>query len=84
MFVEAAMGAYENLYVKNDKTGLYYISSWKRGHLDHKMEELACFTGGTMALAYLHQIGYTNEQNYIFLQMGIGLAETCYQMFHKV
>ena len=83
MFVEAAEGLYENLYKLNKKTGLYYVGEWSNGRFDSKMDELTCFTGGTMALAYLHQAGFTQNQNKHFLEVAEGLGETCYQMFIK-
>eukprot|EP01083_Nonionella_stella_P180976 646885_1 len=81
MYVEAVEGMAEHLWSFNTPSGLNYIAEWKGGRNDAKFDELACFTGGMLALGYLHGAGYTEEMNRKHLKMGEALGETCYQMF---
>ena len=81
MYIEAVEGMKENLWSFNSPSGLHYIAEWKNGRNDAKFDELACFTGGMLALGYFHNAGYTEEQNAEHLKMAEALGETCYQMF---
>jgi len=82
MFVDSVMGMKEHLYRHNKATNLYYIAEWRNGQLDDKMDELACFTGGTIALGLIHEAYFDDKQREIWLSMSTNLAETCYHMFH--
>eukprot|EP00486_Rosalina_sp_Unknown_P013068 CAMPEP_0201584634 /NCGR_PEP_ID=MMETSP0190_2-20130828/113121_1 /ASSEMBLY_ACC=CAM_ASM_000263 /TAXON_ID=37353 /ORGANISM="Rosalina sp." /LENGTH=599 /DNA_ID=CAMNT_0048029001 /DNA_START=45 /DNA_END=1844 /DNA_ORIENTATION=+ len=83
MYVEAVEGMKETLWSFNTPSGLNYIAEWKGGRNDAKFDELACFTGGMLALGSYHKAGYTDEMNAEHLKMGEALGETCYQMFHR-
>ena len=63
--------------------GFTYIAEWKNGRLDHKMDELACFTGGTIALGLIHGAYFNEEQKSRQMDAASGLAETCANMFHR-
>eukprot|EP00484_Ammonia_sp_Unknown_P010425 CAMPEP_0197076166 /NCGR_PEP_ID=MMETSP1384-20130603/211977_1 /TAXON_ID=29189 /ORGANISM="Ammonia sp." /LENGTH=604 /DNA_ID=CAMNT_0042515015 /DNA_START=83 /DNA_END=1897 /DNA_ORIENTATION=+ len=81
MYIESVEGMKETLWSFNTPSGLNYIAEWKGGRNDAKFDELACFTGGMLALGAYHKAGYTEEMNAEHLKMGESLGETCYQMF---
>jgi len=54
------------------------------GTLDRKMDHLACFMGGNLALgAYTHPDGIESESAQRDLRVGKALAYTCYQMYAR-
>jgi len=84
MYVEAVEGMKETLWSFNSPANVHYIAEWKNGRNEGKMDELACFTGGMLALGSYHGAGYTDEMNAEHLAMAEKLGETCYQMFVRM
>ncbi|ETO14104.1 hypothetical protein RFI_23265, partial [Reticulomyxa filosa] len=84
MYIEASEGMLHHLYRKHSASGLYYIAEWRSGQLDDKMDELACFTGGMLALGVIHQVLDNDVMVQRHTAAAEQLGETCYQMFARV
>ncbi|ETO11996.1 hypothetical protein RFI_25381, partial [Reticulomyxa filosa] len=84
MYIESVEGMLEHLYQKNKHTGLYFIAEWEDGRLDLKMDELACFSGGLLALGVMHEVLENDDMVRRHTDAAKQLAETCYQMFSRV
>lgn len=81
MYDYAMDGLHEKLILKTNKDGLTYIAELNSGRLNHKMDHLACFMAGSLALgAYTHPDGLDSPKAQRDLQTGKALAYTCYQM----
>ncbi|KAH9488780.1 hypothetical protein Btru_059411 [Bulinus truncatus] len=75
MYDEAMQVVYDRLLVRS-KSGLTYFAEYKSGRLEHKMDHLACFTAGMVALG---AEGSDNKEKYI--NLGADLAETCHESY---
>lgn len=84
LYVTAVDSMLEHLYKYNKPSKLYYIAELENGKLRHKMDELACFIGGNLALAYYYNISENHQKSEVYFQSAVQLTETCYQMFAKV
>ena len=63
---------------------LTYVAELKYGKIIHKMDHLACFLGGNLALgAYTHPSGIYSSEAQRQLKTGKQLAYTCYQMYSR-
>ncbi len=63
---------------------LTYVAELKNGKVVHKMDHLACFLGGNLALgAYTHPEGINSSEAQRQLKTGKQLAYTCYQMYAR-
>ncbi|KAI8792114.1 mannosyl-oligosaccharide 1,2-alpha-mannosidase IA isoform X2 [Biomphalaria glabrata] len=75
MYDDAMKTVYEKLLVKS-KSGLTYFAEYKSGRLEHKMDHLACFTAGMVALG---AEGSDNKEKYV--SIGADLANTCHESY---
>eukprot|EP01064_Diplonema_japonicum_P036591 TRINITY_DN8281_c0_g1_i1.p1 TRINITY_DN8281_c0_g1~~TRINITY_DN8281_c0_g1_i1.p1 ORF type:complete len:709 (+),score=169.87 TRINITY_DN8281_c0_g1_i1:1876-4002(+) len=84
MYEKAAKGIMKKL-VHKTKNGLSYLAEYKRGGFYHKMDHLACFAGGMLALGVteLERDGGKGEERDAVLQAAEEITETCYEMYHK-
>lgn len=87
MYDRAMDGMHELLLQESTPGGLTYIAEMQWGsenQLDHKMDHLACFMGGNLALgAYSHPNGLKSAKAQRDLKAGKALAYTCYQMYTR-
>lgn len=85
MYLESTRGLFEHLYVKHEFSGLYYLADMEGSRLGHKMDHLACFASGMLALGYQSGIldDESEETKKQHLDAGAELARTCHQMSQK-
>ncbi|XP_037937603.1 mannosyl-oligosaccharide alpha-1,2-mannosidase IA isoform X2 [Teleopsis dalmanni] len=77
MFDEAMIAIIEKM-VRTSPNGLTYVSDLKFDRLEHKMDHLACFSGGLFALgANTRQ----NENADKFMDIGKGITNTCHESY---
>lgn len=82
MYITAVDAMLEHLYSFNEASGLWYISEIEGDRKRAKMDELACFVGGNLALASYWNITGDLEKSQRYLDAAVSLTETCYQMWH--
>ena len=83
MYDKAMEGVHEKL-VQRSPDGLAYIADLNSGRLDHKMDHLVCFMGGSLALgAYTDPRGLDSPNAKRDLALGKDLARTCYEMYKR-
>ncbi|ESO83439.1 hypothetical protein LOTGIDRAFT_222667 [Lottia gigantea] len=73
-----AIKAIENKMLVTSKDGLKYFAEYKSGRLDHKMDHLACFSGGMLALGANYS---TDPPKYI--KLGEEIAKTCHESYDR-
>ena len=61
--------------------GLTYLAKQSYGRLEHKMEHLACFSGGMFSLGAL-DITDERRKNYFFY-LGANITDTCYESYRR-
>lgn len=83
MYDKAMNGLHNQLLFKTKRLGLTYIAEIDSyGRVIHKMDHLACFMAGSLALgAYTHPGGLDSIKAQRDLQTGKALAYTCYRMY---
>ncbi|KAH8241362.1 hypothetical protein KR032_011057 [Drosophila birchii] len=77
MFDEAMLAILDKMLCTS-RSGLIYVSDLKSGWLEHKMDHLACFSGGLFALA-----AATRQNNYTdrYMKVGKGITNTCHESY---
>eukprot|EP00978_Attheya_sp_CCMP212_P024916 scaffold79109_cov47-Attheya_sp.AAC.1 len=84
MYDNAMQGMHEMLLQYSKPSNLAYIADQNSGNLDHKMDHLVCFMGGSLVLgAYTDPLGLDSERAQRDLKVGKQLAYTCYQMYAR-
>jgi hypothetical protein len=85
MWDKAMTGMHEQLLQKSSPSGLSYIADKYGGtRLDHKMDHLVCFMGGSLALsAYTDPLGLESPRAQRDLKTAKAIAYTCYQMYAR-
>lgn len=84
MWDKAMEGLHSQLVQKSTPNGLTYIADRKHGRLDHKMDHLVCFMGGSLALgAYTDPSGIDSSRAKRDLKTAKALTYTCYQMYAR-
>ena len=78
LYDQAMNGMHQHLILKSKPSGLTYIAEWNGNTPSPKMDELACFTGGMLAL------GAEGDRASKDLQVAAELTETCYQFFKRM
>ncbi|TMW53661.1 hypothetical protein DOY81_001267 [Sarcophaga bullata] len=77
MFDDAMVAIIDKM-VRTSPNGLTYVSDLKFDRLEHKMDHLACFSGGLFALgANTRQ----NEHTEKFMNIGKGITNTCHESY---
>ena len=79
MFDEAAKDIKEML-IQRSQSGLTYIAEWKNGRLEHKMEHLACFTGGLFGLAAENE---KDENRDRWMSIAKDITSTCHESYDR-
>lgn len=84
MWDKAMNGVHAQLVQKSKPNGLTYLADRNNGRLDHKMDHLACFMGGSLALgAYTDPSGIDSARAKRDLKTAKALTYTCYQMYAR-
>lgn len=85
MWDKAMTGMHEQLLHKSKPNGLSYIADkYGDSRLDHKMDHLVCFMGGSLALsAYTDPLGLDSPRAQRDLKAAKAIAYTCYQMYAR-
>ncbi|XP_032307826.1 mannosyl-oligosaccharide alpha-1,2-mannosidase IA isoform X1 [Drosophila ananassae] len=77
MYDEAMLAIMDKM-VRTSPNGLTYVSDLKFDRLEHKMDHLACFSGGLFALgAATRQNDHTNK----YMEVGKGITNTCHESY---
>lgn len=85
MYDKAMQGMHDSLLQKSIPTGLTYIADLNNRRLDHKMDHLVCFMGGSLALgAYTDPLGLNSDRAQRDLRTARALTYTCYQMYARM
>jgi len=81
MYDKSIDGMHDELLQKSYPSNLTYIADRINGKIDKKMDHLACFMGGLLALgAYTDPEGLNSERARRDLKTAKALTFTCYQM----
>ncbi|KAL9188419.1 hypothetical protein ACHAXT_006797 [Thalassiosira profunda] len=84
LYDKSIKGILDKLIHMSRPNYLTYVAELKGGKVEHKMDHLACFLGGTLALgAYTHPDGLKSHEAQRQLKTGKQLAYTCYQMYAR-
>lgn len=84
MYDRSMDGLHDELLQKSTPTGLWYIADKNGNNLHHKMDHLACFMGGLLALgAYTDPNGLQSSRAQRDLKTAKALTYTCYQMYAR-
>jgi len=85
MYDKAMDGMHSQLLFTSRPDGLTYIADKNGNNINHKMDHLACFMAGSLALgAYTHPDGLHSPNAQRDLKTGKALAYTCYQMYARM
>ncbi|KRF82176.1 mannosyl-oligosaccharide alpha-1,2-mannosidase IA isoform X3 [Drosophila virilis] len=77
MYDEAMLAIMDKM-VRTSPNGLTYVSDLKFDRLEHKMDHLACFSGGLFALgAATRQNQHTDK----YMEVGKGITNTCHESY---
>ncbi|KAH8397844.1 hypothetical protein KR222_003586 [Zaprionus bogoriensis] len=77
MYDEAMQAIMERM-VRTSANGLTYVSDLKFDRLEHKMDHLACFSGGLFALGAATR---QNEHTDKYMEVGKGITNTCHESY---
>ncbi|XP_054153998.1 mannosyl-oligosaccharide 1,2-alpha-mannosidase IA-like [Oppia nitens] len=75
-----AVKAIEKKLVQKSKNGMTYLAKQLSGYLEHKMEHLACFSGGMFALGAQYQNEDTKKH---YMELAANITETCYESYRR-
>ncbi|BFG00187.1 mannosyl-oligosaccharide alpha-1-2-mannosidase IA [Drosophila madeirensis] len=75
---DEAMVAIMDKMVRTSPNGLTYVSDLKFDRLEHKMDHLACFSGGLFALGAATR---QNEHRDKYMEVGKGITNTCHESY---
>ena len=79
MFDEAVTAIEQHL-VQKSPGGLTYIADMKGEKLDHKMDHLACYTGGMFGLAAAEENDINSDR---WLELAKGITNTCHESYDR-
>ncbi|EDW81879.1 uncharacterized protein Dwil_GK25495 [Drosophila willistoni] len=77
MYDEAMLAIMDKM-VRTSPNGLTYVSDLKFDRLEHKMDHLACFSGGLFALGAATR---QNEHTDKYMEVGKGITNTCHESY---
>eukprot|EP00581_Thalassiosira_minuscula_P019307 CAMPEP_0183712496 /NCGR_PEP_ID=MMETSP0737-20130205/7605_1 /TAXON_ID=385413 /ORGANISM="Thalassiosira miniscula, Strain CCMP1093" /LENGTH=721 /DNA_ID=CAMNT_0025941117 /DNA_START=201 /DNA_END=2366 /DNA_ORIENTATION=+ len=84
MWDRAMSGLHDQLIQKTTPNGLTFIADRENGRIKRKMDHLACFMGGALALsAYTDPKGLKSKRAQRDLKTAKALTYTCYQMYAR-
>ncbi|KAH8362474.1 hypothetical protein KR200_002846 [Drosophila serrata] len=77
MYDEAMVPILEKM-VYTSRSGLIYVSDLQNNWLEHKMDHLACFSGGMFALGAVTRLNdYTDR----YMEVAKGITNTCHESY---
>lgn len=79
MYDEAVKAIEANL-VQRSHSGLIYLAEMKYDRLEHKMDHLACFSGGMFALG--GQSMNQEDKNH-YTELGAQITRTCHESYDR-
>lgn len=77
---DEAIAAVEKHLIHKSSSGLTYLAEMKYDRLEHKMDHLACFASGLIALSGQ---SLDDKQKEHYLQLGADLANTCHESYDR-
>uniref|UniRef100_A0A1W7RB10 alpha-1,2-Mannosidase n=1 Tax=Hadrurus spadix TaxID=141984 RepID=A0A1W7RB10_9SCOR len=77
---DSAVEAIEKKLLQMSKNGLKYFADMKYDRLEHKMDHLACFSGGLFAYG-AQELPWNKREHY--MQLGKDLAHTCHESYSR-
>ena len=84
VYDRAMDGMVEVLLQASHPSKLAYIADWDGSRLNHKMDHLVCFMGGSLALgAFTDPDGRASPRAVRDLEIARALTYTCYQMYER-
>lgn len=75
---DEAIGAIEKKLLKKSNSGLYYFAELKYDRLENKMDHLACFSGGLIALGAQ---ALPTEEKIKALKVAEDVTNTCHESY---
>merc|ERR1719378_6263 len=82
MFDESMHGVLNRITFKTEPSGFTYIAQIGRnGNVDHRLEHLACFAGGMLALGSVTNPSEPRAEEY--METGAGVTETCHWAYNR-
>jgi len=78
MYYRSVEGMHKHLVQKSSPSNLVYIADMRGRSLHHKMDHLACFAGGMLALGA--EDSPSKEKD---LEVARGIAKTCVEMYKR-
>ena len=81
MFLRLVRGIVEKLVMFSYPSRWAYVAEYRRRELYHKMDHLACFAGGMIALGAHEVKDFANKQGLI--ELAGQLTETCVKMYTR-
>lgn len=79
MYDKAMAGVMEKLIYDSTPTGLTYIAEMQGGNIVPKMDHLACFVPGMLALG----ADLAGQERDKHMRVARGIARTCYEMYRR-
>ena len=79
MYVDAMNAATQKL-IQKSTSGLTYFAEMKFGRLEHKMDHLACFTGGMLALGSTR---LNEPYKSSHMELGKAITNTCHESYDR-
>ncbi|KAJ7991482.1 hypothetical protein DPEC_G00284330 [Dallia pectoralis] len=75
-----ALEAIEKHLVQRSPGGLTYIAEWRGGVLDHRMDHLACFSGGMIGIGAEHGRPGSRQHQ---LDLAANITHTCHESYRR-
>jgi len=75
-----AMDSAINKLIQKSKEGLTYFAEMKFGRLEHKMDHLACFSGGMLGLSG-KELGEPYKTQH--MELGSAITHTCHESYDR-
>lgn len=82
MWVAAMDEMIERLVLYSIPSGMAYVAEFKSGDLVHKMDHLACFLPGVLALGASHG-AVTGTKAVQYMTLAHNMTSTCYEMYAR-
>ena len=84
MYDRSMQGVHDELLKRSSPAGLAYFADLKYGGIEPKMDHLACFMGGLLALgAHSDPLGMDGPRARRDLETAKAVTYTCYQMYAR-
>lgn len=81
MYLGASHSIVEKLLFRSQPSNWAYVAEYKRGEYYHKMDHLACFVGGMIALG-AQEVDTASRKSHL-MSVAADLTETCVRMYTR-